>query len=88
VIDSQLLLCFLHLNNSTKHIPKKELGYDPLYELQPFVDPLIANFKATFTIGRELSVDEGMISFKGRLWFLQYMPKKAYKGRDEGICTC
>lgn len=74
-----LLLRFLHLNDSTKYIPKGEPGYDPLYKLRPFVDPLIANFKAAFTLGRELSVDEGMIGFKGRLWFLQYMPKKPTK---------
>ena len=74
-----LLLRFLHLNDSTKYIPKGEPGYDPLYKLRPFVDPLIANFKAAFNLGREIAVDEGMIGFKGRLWFLQYMPKKPTK---------
>ena len=54
-------------------------GYDPLYKLRPFVDPLIANFQAAFTLGREVSVDEGMIGFKGLLWFVQYMPKKPTK---------
>ena len=74
-----LLLRFLHLNDSTKYIPKGEPGYDPLYKLRPFVDPLIANFKAAFNLGHEIAVDEGMIGFKGRLWFLQYMPKKPTK---------
>ncbi len=54
-------------------------GCDPLYKLRPFMDPLIANFQAAFTLGRELSVDEAMIGFKGRLWFKQYMPKKPTK---------
>ena len=71
-----LLLRFLHLNDSTKYIPKGEPGYDPLYKLRPFVDSLIANFKAAFNLGHEIAVDEGMIGFKSRLWFLQYMPKK------------
>ena len=74
-----LLLRFLHLNDSTKYIPKGQPGYDPLYKLRPLVDPLIANFKAAFNLGREIAVDEGMIGFKGRLWFLQYMPKKPTK---------
>jgi len=56
--DRFSLLRFLHLNDSTKYIPKGEPGYDPLYKLRPFVDPLIANFKAAFTLGRELSADE------------------------------
>lgn len=75
-----LLLRFLHLNDSTNYIPKGEPGYDPLYKLRPFVDPLIANFKAAFNLGREIAVDEGMIGFKGRLWFLQYMPKNLQSG--------
>ena len=74
-----LLLCFLHLNDSTRYIRKGEPGYDPLYKQRPIVDPLIANFKAAFNLGREIAVDEGTIGFKGRLWFLQYMPKKPTK---------
>ena len=71
-----LLLRFLHLNDSTKYILNGEPGYDPLYKLRLSVDPFIVNFKAAFNLGHEIAVDEGMISFKGRLWFLQYMPKK------------
>ena len=71
-----LLLCFLLLNDSTKYIPKGEPGYKPLCKLRPIVDPLIANFKAAFNLGREITVDEGMIGFPGQLWFLQYMPTK------------
>ena len=74
-----LLMRFLHLNDSSKYIPKGEPGYDALYKLRPFADPLIANFRAAYTLGREVSVDEGMIGFKGRLWFVQYMPKKPTK---------
>ena len=71
-----LLLRFLHLNDSTKYIPNGEPGYDPLYKLRLSVDPFIVNFKPAFNLGHEIAVDEGMIGFKGRLWFLQYMPKK------------
>ena len=74
-----LLMRFLHLNDSTGYIPKGEPGYDPIYKLRPFVDPLIANFQAAFRPGREVSIDEAMIGFKGRLWFIQYMPKKPTK---------
>ena len=48
-------------------IQKPEPGYDPLYKLQPFVDPLRANFKAASTLGQELSMDEGMIGVNCRL---------------------
>ena len=74
-----LIMKFLHLNNSTKYVPKGQPGYNALYKLRPFLNPLIANFKAGFTLGQEVSVDEAIIGFKGRLWFIQYMPKKTTK---------
>ena len=42
---------FLHLNDSTKYVPKGQPGYDALYKLCPFLDPLVSNFKADFTLG-------------------------------------
>ena len=74
-----LIMKFLHLNDSTKYVPKGQPRYDALYKLHPFLDPLIANFKAGFTLGREVSVDEAIIGFKGQLWFIQYIPKKPTK---------
>lgn len=74
-----LILRFLHLNDSSKYIPKGQPGYDPLYKLRPFMDPLLENFKAAYELGREVAVDESMIGFKGRLYFIQYMPDKPTK---------
>ena len=37
------------------------------------------NFRQRYVPGRCLSVDEGMIKYKGRLFFRQYMPKKPVK---------
>ena len=74
-----LILRFLHLNDSTQYIPKGQPGYDPLYKLRPFMEPLLDNFKSTYKLGREIAVDESMIGFKGRLHFIQYMPKKPTK---------
>ena len=74
-----LLMKFLHLNDSEKYIRKGQPGHDPLYKLRPFLQPLISNFQQHYTLHREVSVDETMISFKGRLGFIQYMPKKPTK---------
>ena len=71
-----LKLRFLHLNDNTKYIPKGQPGHDPLYKLRPFMDPQLDNFRAAYNLGREISIDESMIGFKGRLYFIQYMPKK------------
>ena len=74
-----LLMKFLHLNDSSLYKKKGEPGHDPLYKLRPFLTPLIANFQQSYTLHREVSVDESMIGFKGRLGFIQYMPKKPQK---------
>ena len=74
-----LVLRFLHLNDSSKYKKKGEPGHDPLFKLRPFIDPLFGNFQSHYTLSREVSVDESMIAFKGRLSFIQYMPKKPTK---------
>ena len=74
-----LILRFLHLNDSSKYVPKGQPGYDALYKLRPFLDPLLNNFKSSYNLGRDLSIDESMIGFKGRLHFIQYMPDKPTK---------
>ena len=74
-----LILKFFHLNDNTSYIPKGRPGHEPLHKIKPFLDSLLYNFQCTYTPGRELSLDESMIGFKGRLGFIQYMPKKPTK---------
>ena len=74
-----MLLRFFHLNDNKMYIKKGDPGYDPLYKLRPLQDSLLKNFKLVYNLGKQVSLDESMISFKGRLWFLQYMPKKPNK---------
>ena len=70
---------FLHLSDNNLYIPKGQPGHDPLYKLRPLLRPLITNFQAAYTLNRELSIDEAMVGFKGRLSFIQYLPKKPTK---------
>ena len=74
-----LLLKFIHLNDNSGNIQKGDPGYDPLYKIHPFLDPCLANFQVAYVLGRELSQDEAMIGFKGRLGFIQYLLKKPKK---------
>ena len=70
---------FLHLNDNSKYIPRGQAGHDQLFKLRPFLTSLVTNFRQRYTLGCELNIDEQMVSFKGRLSFLQYMPKKPTK---------
>ena len=74
-----LIMRFLHLADNECYIPKGQPGHDPLYKLHPFLEPLLTNFQKSYSLHRELSVDEAMVGFKGRLAFIQYLPKKPTK---------
>ncbi len=74
-----LLLKFLHLNDNNHFIPNGQPGHDPLHKIRLFLDKILDNFLSSFQLGREVSLDESMIGFKGRLGFVQYMPIKPTK---------
>ena len=48
-------------------------------KIKPFADMLIELWQKAFYPGREISVDESMIAFKGRCRFLQFVPNKPHK---------
>lgn len=51
-------------------------GYDHLFKVRPVLNKVLKNSQRVNLPGENLSVDEGMIAFKGRLRFRQYMPTK------------
>ena len=66
-----LLLQFLHFaDNATAD------RTDKLYKVRPLLDLLGATFKAVYKPEREVSIDEELIKFKGRVAFRQYIPSK------------
>ena len=66
---------YLHFaDNSTLASPRS-----PEYKLgkvQPVIDSLSQSFQEVYSPGKNVSVDEAMIPFKGRSSLKQYMPKK------------
>ena len=75
----ELLLKFLHLNDSRKQPAQGQPGYDKLYKVRPLLDTVVRNFQSCYSLTENLSIDESMVGFKGWLAFLQYMPKKPQK---------
>jgi len=47
---------------------REDPSYNPLYKVRPLID-----------LCQRTTFDEGMIRYKGRLYFRQYMPKKPVK---------
>lgn len=56
-----------------------EAGHDALAKLRPFIEILNEKFKQTYTPERDLSLDEGLMPYKGRLRFKVYNPSKPHK---------
>lgn len=75
----EALTRYLHLNDSAKMPGRDQPGYDPLYKVQPLIQLCKHTFLEHYTPAREMSVDEAMIRYKGRVFFRQYMPKKPTK---------
>ena len=48
-------------------------------KVKAFIEPLVANFQASYNPSRELAADETMVGFRGRFGPLQYMPNKPTK---------
>ena len=54
---------------------KGEANHDPLFLVRPMVDMMQRNFHTKYRRGKELSLDENMCPFKGRVHFKCYNPK-------------
>ena len=63
----ELLLKFLHLNDSEVQPVRGEPGHDKLYKVRPFLDLVVENFKSAYQPQQHISIDESVISYKGRL---------------------
>ena len=67
---------YLHFIDSTQAPVRDAQNSDPLYKIRPLVDHLNSTFAQFYKPGKNLSIDESMVGFKGRSHFKQYCPKK------------
>ena len=70
---------YFHCRDTSRQPQRGDDGYDPLYKVRNILTKTKETFKRFFVPRRELSVDECMVGFKGRLFFKQYMPAKPTK---------
>ena len=70
---------FLHLSDSEQQVAVGQPGHDYLYKVRKLLDLLSPHFLSEYNSHEELSIDEAMIPFKGRLSIKQYMKDKPTK---------
>jgi hypothetical protein len=60
-------------------MPPRGPLYDKLYKVRPLIDIISRTFYEEYNPSEFASIDEGMIKYKDRLGFKQYMPQKPIK---------
>lgn len=76
---SEFLTKYLHCNDITNNPPWRTPSHDKLCHIRPILDDILQKCTNNYNPHREQSVDEGMIAYKGRLSFKQYLPAKPTK---------
>ena len=66
---------FLHFADNS-HRPDQGEEYDPQWKLRAVFDKLNAAYTKFYNPSEHLAVDEVTVTFKGRVSFSQYIPKK------------
>ncbi len=70
---------YLHLCDGEQQVAAGQPGHDYLYKVRKLLDLLSPRFLSEYNPHEELSIDEAMIPFKGRLSIKQYRKDKPTK---------
>ena len=70
---------FLHYKNNELQIARGYPGHDRLLKIRPLVDRIVPQFSQCFKPGKEISLDEMTVAFKGRNIMKQYNKSKLDK---------
>ena len=70
---------YLHLNDKRRELPRGHANHNKLFKVRPLLDSVVEAIKSEYRPSKNVSIDEAMIPFKGRLSLKQYMPLKPVK---------
>ena len=66
--------CYLYFSNSSKEPTCGDANYNRLYKVRSIPDYVRLKCQGNFKPTKNISVDEGMVGFRGRLSFRQLSP--------------
>ena len=77
--DFQRLVSNIHLSDNSKMLPKGSSTYNNLYKVNDFLNLLKRNLQRNYSLESCISIDEGIIKFKGKSSIKQYQSLKPTK---------
>ena len=72
----QQILRYLHFVDNSTLTPRGQDGYNKLGKIQPLLNLILPKFQETYCPSRNLSVDETVVKFKGKLSWKQFIKDK------------
>ena len=72
----QLITTFLHFNHNEKMRSNCD---DKIYKIRPVFDFLVNKWRELYGLGEHIAIDEGMLKWRGRLFFSVYNKDKPTK---------
>ena len=73
------LMKYFHVADTSRNPPRGAPGHDKLAHVRPMLEQIRTTCMNEYNPHREVSIDEAMIGFSGRLGFKQYVPLKPTK---------
>ena len=73
------LMEYLHISDRASEPARNHPEYDKLYKIRPVLKMIQKSFQDHYKPSVNQTIDEGMVAFKGRLSYMQYMPAKNIK---------
>ncbi|XP_046385713.1 piggyBac transposable element-derived protein 4-like [Ischnura elegans] len=73
------ILSNLHVNDNATYISRGNENHDPLHKIRPYFDHLVEIFASSYAPSENLTIDEGVCGFRGRVHFRVYMKNKPEK---------
>ena len=73
------IMRYIHFSNSEQAPQPGAANYTKLYKIESLMNMFTASMVQQYIPKRQISIDEVMVPFKGRLSFKQYMPAKPTK---------
>ena len=70
------ILRYLHVSDDSAIVPAGQPGYDKLHKIKPLLQLLFPNFERAYDLHKNISIDECMIPWRGRLSFRQFIASK------------